>query len=328
MKNKNSNPHLTSRNAQRGVTLVELMVAMVIGIFLLGAVAIIYVSTSSSARSSTFESQMNEDATLALEILAQQIRLAGFSELDGTSRKFSGIAVRGCDTAFQSSNADFGSLTCGSTGSSAIAIQYEATTRNTPKTSDDKPSNCSYSGIDTWNHDGLGTTADIALADNRYFVQNDNTNSNAPTLYCQGRTGATFEDSATALIPNIESIQIKYGVTLEPEADQILPHQITAYQTASEVEALTGNWSRVAAVQICLTARSSAPVSTGGDSKENISFYVDCDGNRKTDISDRYLRRAYTTTVQLRNMRPGVPLSFQLDGTSARNPWSYEEVSE
>jgi len=45
------------RSAQSGVTLVELMVAMAIGIFLLGAVGYVYVSASSGTRSSSLEAR-------------------------------------------------------------------------------------------------------------------------------------------------------------------------------------------------------------------------------------------------------------------------------
>ena len=56
----NSKNHLhPSRRSQRGLSLVELMIALTIGLFLMGAVGIIYVNTATTSRGSTLESQMN-----------------------------------------------------------------------------------------------------------------------------------------------------------------------------------------------------------------------------------------------------------------------------
>ena len=78
------------------------------------------------------------------------------------------------------------------------------------------------------------------------------------------------------------------------------------------------NWSRVAAIRICLLVRSANPVPTGDSAREDINFYRDCDGNDVTTATDRFLRRAYVTTIQLRNMRPGLPAAW--DPTQAADP--------
>lgn len=159
---------------QRGMSIVELMVAMTIGLFLIGAVGAIYVATANGSRASTLESQMNEDASLALEILQQQLRLAGYSDLDASGeRRFRGVGVRGCDGAISRSTADkdFELMECdtASTGPDAIAIRYEATLLNTqpvtdPTTSDLQPANCSFTGISAWD---IGGGVSIPLADKR-----------------------------------------------------------------------------------------------------------------------------------------------------------------
>lgn len=320
---------------QRGMSIVELMVAMTIGLFLIGAVAAIYVSTASSARGSTLESQMNEDASLALEMLQQQIRLVGYSDFDATGeRKFQGIGLRGCDGGFtnNAASSDFDAMTCGTnTGApDAIAIRYEATLLNTQPVynstlSRDVPSNCSFGGITAWDAGGVTMT----LADNRYYVAPDTSNGNTPTLFCKGKSGGTTGggfDAAAALIPNIEDLQITYAVTALPVKDAPLPHQITSYLSASDaaLEPPLSNWSRVAGVRICLLARTSRPVPTGGGSRAEIGSYVDCNGVRRDGNNDGFLRRAYHTTVQLRNMRPAVPDSFAEDAAKiVRNPWAY-----
>ncbi|MDQ7747368.1 PilW family protein [Hydrogenophaga pseudoflava] len=325
-----------NRRTQRGLSLVELMVALTIGLFLLGAVGIIYVNTATTSRSSTLESQMNEDAALALELLQQQIRLTGFSNVDASgNRLFPGQAVRGCDGGFDDNTAVFLDpaspplLSCnGGAGPDALAVRYEASLLNSQTVTDaggvQRPGNCAHEGITAWNAqaEGAATATAMTLADNRYYIADDA--DGTPSLFCQGRTGTGF-GNATALIPNIEDMQVQYAVTALPSVGNPIPHQVAGYvtadQTANGAEVLGDtsiNWSRVAAVRVCLLARSARPVPTGDNTLADVGRYIDCDGAEQTP-TDRFLRRAYVTTIQLRNMRPGLPSDYELGG----DPWQY-----
>jgi type IV pilus assembly protein PilW len=327
-----------------GLSLVELMVSLTIGLFLLGAVGIIYVNTVTTSRSSTLESQMNEDAALALELLQQQIRLTGFSNVNiAGNRLFSGQAVRGCDGGFSSNDGGsaFTALACNAagTGPDAIAVRYEASLLNSQTARNaaggDRPGNCAHEALEPW---GALTALEgaivdnISLADNRYYIANDV--DGTPSLWCQGRTGAGF-GAATALIPNIEDMQVQYAVTALPTVGNPIPHQVAGYVTADQSVAAgpvlgtpAVNWSRVAAMRVCLVARSARPVPTGDNPVgtanpdgttlvAGLGTYLDCDGVSQT-ATDRFVRRAYVTTIQLRNLRPGLPADF--DG---QNPWQY-----
>lgn len=313
--------------SQRGLSLVELMVALTIGLFLMSAVGIIYVNTATSSRGSTLESQMNEDASLALDLLQQQIRLAGFSNVNNSgTRLFTGRAVLGCDGGFTNNagGTAFEALACNTatTGSDAIAVRYEATRLNSQSVTSagvQLPANCVNEGISAWNAlaEGASSTALLALADNRYYVANDT--DGTPSLFCQGRTGAGF-GTATALIPNIENMQVQYAVTRVPTAGNPIPHHVAGYVSASDTAlgATAGNWPRVAALRICLLARSATRVPADSNSTNDVGRYIDCDGTEQTS-TDRRLRRAYVTTIQLRNMRPALPADY----VSGQDPWAY-----
>jgi type IV pilus assembly protein PilW len=315
------------RQVQRGFSLIELMVSMTIGLFLLGAVGIIYLNTASTSRSSTLESQMNEDAALALELLQQQIRLVGFSNVDNTGdRLFPGQAVRGCDGGFTNNagGSAFNALACNAAGAGpdAIAIRYQATLLNSqPVTSGGVqfPGNCALEALAQWDATGEGSTSNnIALADNRYYIADD---MGTPSLWCQGRTGAGF-GTATALIPNIEDMQVEYAVTFLPTVDDPLPHQVASYVNAGHAAlgAPAINWSRVAALRVCLIARSARPVPAGDNSREDLGTYQPCDTSAApVTNNDGYLRRAYITTIQLRNMRPALPSDY----CAGCYPWEF-----
>lgn len=320
---------MQSVKTQRGLSLVELMVALTIGLFLLGAVGIIYVNTSNTSRSSTLEAQMNEDGAVALELLQQQIRLAGFSNVDNSgARLFSGRAVLGCDGGF-SSNAGgtaFEALTCSASaaGSDALAVRYEANELNSQTVLNPAgvrvPANCVNEGIAAWNAlaEGASSATPMVLADNRYYVANDA--DGTPSLFCQGRTGAGF-GNATALVPNVENMQIEYGITRLPTTGGIVPHHVAGYVQANNAAlgATAANWSRVAAVRICLIVRSATAVPTGDNTIADVGYYRDCAGNVPNPLpTDRFLRRAYVTTIQLRNVRPALPANYQ----AGVDPWS------
>jgi type IV pilus assembly protein PilW len=345
----------SSRQSQRGLSLVELMVSLTIGLFLLGAVGIIYVNTVTTSRSSTQESQMNEDASLALELLQQQIRLTGFSNVNTASgdRLFTGQAVFGCQgdsgatangSAFSDDDAAFSALACdGGTRQDAFAVRYEASLLNSQSVTNagvQFPGNCAHEALAAWDAsaEGAASATPLALADNRYYVADDPANNNTPTLYCQGRVGGagagpagTGYGAATALIPNIEDMQVQYAVTALPSAGLPIPHQVNGYVDADHavLGAAAANWSRVAALRICLIARSAQPVPTGDNPVgtanpdgttlvAGLGTYVDCDGVSQT-ATDRFIRRAYVTTIQLRNTRPGLPADYEVGGYS----WNY-----
>jgi type IV pilus assembly protein PilW len=338
-------PITLNRYNQRGVSLVELMVGLTIGLFLLGAVGIIYVNTVNSSRASTQEAQMNEDATLALELLQQQIRLAGFSNVNAAGfRLFPGQAVTGCNgnsgtvnvgSSFANNASAFSALACNATSrADSFAVRYEATLLNSQWVNNAGvrvPGNCAHLALLPWNALALGEGAivnGLALADNRYFIANDINGTRS--LWCQGRTGAGF-GAATALIPNIEDMQVQFAVTALPTVSSPIHHQVAGYVDANDavLGATPANWARVAAIRICLLARSANTVPLGDNPvgranpdgttlEAGIGTFIDCDGVSRT-ITDRFIRRAYTTTVQLRNIRPALPDEY--DGGA--NPWSY-----
>lgn len=71
-------PQKLSRCNQRGLSLVELMIAITIGFIVVGAVGYLYISASQSFRTTDNMSRMQENARLAIETIARDVRMAGF----------------------------------------------------------------------------------------------------------------------------------------------------------------------------------------------------------------------------------------------------------
>lgn len=325
--------HFTPRTlpgSSRGFTLIEMMIALVLGLVILIASLAVYNASSRGSQLSQMETQLNEDGILALNLIQQQIKQAGYSSQVIPSNgatimgNYRGPAVRGCDFGFADSGVAFASLACATTGSggSAIAIRYEATVDNTVPTAPPSPlpTNCVGNGINATTLSDVSPApaaggGSYALADNRYMVT---TSGNQPTLSCRGaeKSGkANVIGSSQPLLVNVESMQMLYGVATIPSAELAanynpLQHQIVSYNTAAEVSTLTNSgtftspadatldsWGRVLSVRVCLVMRSDQPAR---DAPDGAFTYKDCN-NIDTTATDGYLRRTYTTTVLLRN---------------------------
>lgn len=68
----------TAQFNQRGFTLVELMVALVLGLILTGGVINIYISSKQTYRMQDNQSRLQENGRFALQYLAKDIRMAGY----------------------------------------------------------------------------------------------------------------------------------------------------------------------------------------------------------------------------------------------------------
>src|SRR5512144_1771342 len=64
--------------AQRGMTLIEMMVAMTLALLVVGVVATVFAGTSRNRGDLERSSRLAENASFALQSLIEDVRLAGF----------------------------------------------------------------------------------------------------------------------------------------------------------------------------------------------------------------------------------------------------------
>ena len=312
------------RHQQRGLSLVELMVAMVIGIAVVSVLIVNYLSGANAGRLAQMQAQMSEDAQFALNLLARDLREGGYNNGDATLGR-GGFVVFACDSGFSNGVVDgvsgatsvptMDQLTC-ATGTSvgtttAIAVAYLADTRNTSPTADTPPkaTDCTRAGLVAGQ-----------VVENRYFISNN-------SLRCAGSapnaSGNTFVVSQ-ALVPNIEALNLQFGMASANKSTAIAgyvtstaaigPANGSTAPTDTTLQALNADaigtptpapisvqasrWRLVRAVRLCVRVRSESAVV--GDAAQSL-HYVDCDGNLKS-ITDGRLRRTFSTTVMLRNL--------------------------
>lgn len=299
----------TRRRKSAGVTLIELMVSMVIGLVLIGTLISLYAGTVGTNTVSNAQAEMNEDAQFALKIVASQLRQAGYNPVHPGRTTLNplpgGFAVFGCDNGFSNpvAAADSAQLTCNgaaSAGGHSIVATYEADIYNTIA-SGGIPTNCLGEALPQRSFVDGGVTYNYYVAENRIYVKNN-------TLYCAGVSAATQEQP---LVDNVQRIEFTYGASSPTTTSTA----VVGYLTATELGAATGTstgvhaqlagltpvnrWAEALTVRVCVLMRSAKPVF-----EEDTSYYG-CDTS-SLGPADKYLRRAYVTTVALRN-RIGTP---------------------
>ncbi len=311
-------PAPTLRARQAGLTLIELLVSLAIGLVIMVAIVSAYVGAAGSSRVAESYSRMNEDAQAALTILSQHLRMAGNNPKQNsyavaTPRNpafgTGTFALRGCDGNFSNltSATDIASLTCSTTsGVDSIAVAYEADRYNTVPDSTGTPTDClgqalptSTGTVNAWNGTAVAATSvTFSIADNRFYV-GTSTAITTPSLFCKGNGGS----SPQPLVENVEDMQFIYGVAPSTASSTLtVAGYLTATQviTQTDLAALTSDalrWDKVATVRVCVLIRSENAVAPDASSAR----YVQCDGTINESPPDLRLRRAYSTTVVLRN---------------------------
>jgi type IV pilus assembly protein PilW len=299
----------SSSGRQRGFTLIELMVSLVIGFAVVGALLAAYMASFRSSAHNDAMVQVTEDATLALNVIREQVAMAGYStmvEVDPAAQVMKGHAKITDRFMFGCAGVDFAdfhgiaSAVCGTTNSNnsdTIEVVYEATTAtgggsNAILNAAGKPLDCIGNELDVVA--ASGTEAEYYPNDVKFYVKFD-ANQNG-RLYCEGPKG-----SGAPLVDNVDKLTIRYGLDLTTDSTQ-LKRQITNYATAP-AGLTNANWKRVVSVSICVVVRSASRVNdrSSATNLNALDTYVDCDGNT-AHSNDGYLRRSFATTVQLQNM--------------------------
>jgi type IV pilus assembly protein PilW len=85
---------------QRGLSLVELMVAMTIGFIVLAGVGYLYLESRQAFRSMDSLSRMQESARYVLEIMSRDIRMAGYRGCASSSGAFHNTLTNGTQSAY------------------------------------------------------------------------------------------------------------------------------------------------------------------------------------------------------------------------------------
>lgn len=266
-------------NRNRGFSLIELMIALTIGLIVSMVVSQIFINSSTVFRSTDNLSRVQENARYALAVLTRELRF-------GTFRSDPRIPPR---TAYPLATAPALTGTDGGTsGTPASGLPDSITVRF-------QGNGDGVGNADGTVQDCVGNRIDYGVTVvNTFFIQNDASNNNEPTLYCNTVTTACVAATCFALVPGVENMQILYGEDINAGTFSILPDgSVDRWITAGSVS----NWDNVLSVRISLLMRTTEQVSAQTDAKA----YLMSGTNVYAPGTDKRSRRVYTTVINLRN---------------------------
>lgn len=265
---------------QRGMSLIELMIASFLGLLITIVAMEVLITANRSSLATDGVSQMQESGRFALSFLASQVRETGLN-MPNSPNEIIPFVTDSC-------NAD----TCISNTDDADAGDRLAIRWSPP---DGRNTDCT----------GAATPAGAQVA-NVFWVEEDN---GINSLYCQGYLvnagNALAQNSpAQAIVNGIEAMQVLYGVGRNPNTvgydNDRRYHDVAQYVNADDV--VGSEWDRIYAIRIFLLARSLDGTETDGTLSNADRSYFLADARPYERADSSISRQVFSTTIALSNV--------------------------
>jgi len=281
---------------QAGLTLIELMVAMVIGLFLLLSISSVYLSNLQSSSKRDQYSLLEDNARLALDSMKNVIQHTGFNtgkDVPVLPSKFITADVNP-DAACSTGSALFTASTITQNGANdnpdSIGVVYFGNDPFGGAGGAVVNTDCSGVGqlADSCQlHDVANTSSDNSLSYiyNTFFLENDG------KLQCVG----SLDSGKQLIAEGIENMQITYGVN----TDGLLDGGANKYVNAADVNA--NEWEGVVSVQIAVLVKSQKEVKQIAEQKTYALLDKQITAPAGAGVKDKFQRAVFSTTVHLRN---------------------------
>jgi len=254
---------------QQGLSLIELMVAMALGLLLIAGALQMMLTSQTIYRTTDTLSRIQENGRFALSFLTKSIRMAGYNSSEDKDADGKVFWDGACDTSEFCTSNGVGNA------SDQIAVLLD-------------PSNDS---------DCLGNDVDENKVVVNVFFIDDLDGDQVNSLYCRGfditaNGWIDIDKGAQPLVDGIENMQILYGVS-----DPTASNMITSYISADKVAAVA-DWASIGAVKISLLVNNGQVVGSGNN-EERIFNLLDAPTIEPTDRHDR---QVHTTTTAITNI--------------------------
>jgi len=260
------------RAASRGVTLVELMVAITIGLLLVVVIAQLFLGSRQTFATSDDVSRMQDNIRFSQQLLTRTIHLAGYKSQANSVTSNVFASAPPLDAPLP--------LPTGTT-SDAINIRFQGSGTKTSAANCQNAPPCT--GADGTIVDCLGVRIDAGIiAVNTFTIGVGASGRNA--LFCNG----------VEIVPNVVNMQILYGEDLNGDlvADRYVGPEVTA-----------GNTGNVVSVRVALLFETPTESSKTVPDASTYDMFGDT-SVVLGPFNDRRIRRVVATTVNLRNRTP------------------------
>lgn len=254
---------MTHNSRQRGLTLIEIMVALVISLFLLAGLLQLFIGTRQSARIQENLSRVQENGRYAINYLGRVIRLAGYrsketiKQGDSFEERFNISPIQ--DNVSKLSDSD----------SKMPTIIFEG-----ENTGEGEVRDCLNQLI-------TSLPGAPVIASNTIKI-----NTTDSTLQCQTST------NTQPIVDGVEDIYVLYGENTDGDLLGVADRYVSG--------PIVSDWKKVVSVRISLLLRTSE--NNLAESPQPYTFKgVSTTPSPVNGIPDRRLRRVFTTTITLRN---------------------------
>lgn len=325
----------------RGLTLVELLVALALSLLVVAAAVAMFMATRQTYGTVDAATQLRENGRFATDIISRVAVQAGYTDL--IAGALSNAVAQGMlgedpepdvigfnnavpdttdpitETQNNSRPASCGSISDSScmNGSDVLVLRYHGSTDATTGDPDNSMINCAGYG----EMGVINSTNDRAVS----IFSVRRAPDGEPTLYCSYRNTETGKwGQPQPLISGVESLQLLFGIDAsDPTKQDTVPDR---YVRADELSAGTPaatreNWRRVRAIRVGMVLRGAQGTSAEPVTAKTAFYplgkdmYADASkdpGVALTPGPDSRLRQVLTFTVHLRNaqtMKCGVTTS-------------------
>lgn len=316
---------------QAGLTLVELLVAMVLMLLVALATVALYNVSSSSYRTVDANQELQDSARFAMEIIGQAARSAGYQDRTGpptteeayadrvfgpTLREAWRVEGRNGQTLAGGNSSAYSSSSVVN-NSDALMVRFFGANLPDPA----NPSMAKFSGGNPVPDGSMidcsgravpypSGSADVGVS--AFFVRILN---GEPELYCKSWNSESGAFSDTQVVRGVETLQIVYGV--DTNNDEVADRWLSA-NAISDDAAVNPNWNNVVAMRVGMVLRGAVGSSQGqsATAAENDlyplgkaftceSTATSCNpteaAHKFTPPADNRLRRAFATTFMFRS---------------------------
>jgi len=318
--------------AQRGVTLVELMVAMAVGLIISLAAAVLYLTTQDTARATRSFSDTNETGKLALDIIGRELEKAGFypAEFEAATTaatvsekqvgQYANIKNPGAANSVAFDQGLFGcsgaafdpsSRVCPTEAAGAadsIVINYFASREFGANPVIGNTNDCNRKPITDDTDNTTRAAAGLPLmVSNRFALvqqsiqQPDGSTVVTHVLGCHGN-GKESDTDYQPLLQGVEDLVLRYGVF--PVGATQSAAQF--YEAKDVTSAGAATWQRVSSVRVCIVVRSLENARLE-DKSGSERVKPNCRGSTtKLASNDRYIYKRFDQVFAVRNYLTGL----------------------
>ncbi|MGQ7815620.1 PilW family protein [Metapseudomonas furukawaii] len=266
--------HLYSRY-QSGLSIVELLVALLLSSILVGGVLQVFLSSNRTYATTEALARTQENGRFALEFIAQNARLAGYLEPYLLTTKPLPLAQPNCNWP---SSADVHCTINAATDQVTFILQ--------PPLIRDDPN------IAATRRDCAGNSvAEDTVIANTFHILPADDNNPFPSLAC---TTFSIDDPtaftpAVRLVDGIENLQLLYGESTSGD-----PQSVNRFVSADRVS----DWANVSAIRVAVLANSMGRTANDANAPRNFTLL----DTRVNAANDGQLRQVFTTTIRFHNL--------------------------